>query len=130
VDAFSSDAIPTHLLTHEAFKLYFEHLKPDGVLAVHISNRFVDLSPVCFRAAEHVGRSARVLRSAGDGMSDASVWVLITSNEGLFHEAQFHGASVQLAAAPASFMGWTDQYSSVWPVLKLDGMARLPADAT
>ena len=44
--AFSSDAIPVHLLTKEAMELYFRHLKPDGILAVHISNRYLDLQPV------------------------------------------------------------------------------------
>src|SRR5262249_12979599 len=52
VDAFSSDSIPVHLLTEEAMEVYFSHLKPDGVLAVHISNRYLDLEPVCLRAAE------------------------------------------------------------------------------
>ena len=47
VDAFSSDAIPIHLLTREALALYFQHLKPDGILALHISNRYLDLAPVC-----------------------------------------------------------------------------------
>ena len=46
VDAFSSDSIPVHLLTLEAMELYFRHLRPDGVLAVHISNRYLDLAPV------------------------------------------------------------------------------------
>jgi len=131
VDAFSSDAIPTHLLTHEAFKLYVEHLKPNGVLAVHISNRFVDLGPVCLRASEQVNRSARVLRSSGDSLTDASVWVLITANDALFEQPQFQGADVQFATADATFMGWTDQYSSLWPVLKFGGVAvPPPADAT
>ena len=46
VDAFSSDAIPLHLLTEEAHRVYFRALAPDGLLLVHISNRFVDLHPV------------------------------------------------------------------------------------
>ena len=52
VDAFSSDAIPIHLLTREALALYFHHLKPNGILALHISNRYLDLVPVCARGAE------------------------------------------------------------------------------
>ena len=51
VDAFSSDAIPVHLLTREALAVYFRHLKPDGILALHISNRYLDLEPVCAKAA-------------------------------------------------------------------------------
>lgn len=117
VDAFSSDAIPTHLLTNEAIEIYFRHLQPEGVLAVQISNRYLDLTPVCLRAAEHVNRSATVVRSAGDGMANASVWVLITSNEALLRKPQFQDAHLRPALAEPDFEGWTDQYSSVWPVL-------------
>ncbi len=120
VDAFSSDAIPIHLLTNEAFELYFRHLQPDGVLAVHISNRYLDLVPVCLRAAQHVGSSATVVRNAQDEIANASHWVLITSNSDLLHRRQFVGADMQPATAQPAFQGWTDQYSSVWSVLSLD----------
>ena len=119
IDAFSSDAIPMHLLTNEAVALYFRHLKPDGVLAIHISNRYLDLTPVCLRAAEHVKRMAMVVRSPGDEMSNASDWVLVTSNQALLQHPLFTGAYMLPAHASASFAGWTDQYSSVWPVLSL-----------
>ncbi|HWK49756.1 MAG TPA: fused MFS/spermidine synthase, partial [Steroidobacter sp.] len=119
IDAFSSDAIPTHLLTREAFALYFKHLKPDGVLAVHISNRFIDLAPVCARSAEYVRRSARVVRSISDGTYDTSIWVLVTSNQALLTRPEFQGANTYDATAGASFPGWSDQYSSVWPLLRL-----------
>ncbi|HEY4366096.1 MAG TPA: fused MFS/spermidine synthase [Steroidobacteraceae bacterium] len=119
VDAFSSDAIPTHLLTNEAIELYFRHLKPDGVLAIHISNRYLDLTPVCLRAAEHVNRSAWVVRDPKEAMSDASDWVLITADRKLLNQPAFAGAHVQPAQAGASFKGWTDQYSSIWPVLSV-----------
>src|SRR5260370_30029976 len=64
VDAFSSDSIPVHLLTKEAFGLYFRHLKDNGVLAVHVSNRYVDLEPVVARAAAALGKEAMVVDSA------------------------------------------------------------------
>lgn len=121
IDAFSSDAIPAHLLTNEAFELYFKHLRPNGVLAVHISNRYVNLAPVCARAAEHVGKPARVVVSVSDGMFDTSVWVLVTANQALFKQPQFQDASMYEATAEGSFAGWTDQYSSIWPVLNLSG---------
>lgn len=127
IDAFSSDAIPTHLLTNEAFELYFKHLRPDGVLAVHISNRYVDLAPVCARAAEHVGKSARVVRSLSDGMFDTSIWVLVTANEALLERAEFQDASMYRAQAQPTFAGWTDQYSSLWPLLNLSGTAHAAA---
>lgn len=127
IDAFSSDAIPAHLLTNEAFELYFKHLRADGVLAVHISNRYVDLVPVCARAAQHVGKSARVVRSVSDGMFDTSIWVLVTANQALFERAQFRDASTHPATADPSFAGWTDRYSSLWPLLNLSGRAHSAA---
>ncbi len=56
IDAFSGDAIPVHLLTREAFRIYWRHLKPDGVLAVHISNRYLNLAPVVMLAAKESGK--------------------------------------------------------------------------
>ena len=118
LDAFSSDAIPVHLLTHEAMDVYMRHLQSDGVLAVHISNRYLDLVPVCQRAAEHVGRVALVIEEPSDRMAHASTWVLITSNLELLQRQPFEGAAIEAAAAPPHFKGWTDRYSNVWSVLK------------
>ncbi|MFZ5829847.1 MAG: spermidine synthase [Planctomycetota bacterium] len=70
LDAFSSDAIPTHLLTNEAFAVYDKHLAPDGVLAVHISNRYLDLSPVVRKLADKHG--FRVIRIDTDYPSEWS----------------------------------------------------------
>jgi hypothetical protein len=119
VDAFSSDAIPMHLLTHEAMEVYMRHLKPDGVLAVHISNRYLDLLPVCRRAADHVGRFAVLIEEPADLMAHASSWVLITSNMELLEHKTFEGALIEAAYAPEGFKGWTDQYSNIWSVLKI-----------
>ncbi|MBK6406875.1 MAG: fused MFS/spermidine synthase, partial [Holophagales bacterium] len=65
VDAFSGDSIPVHLLTREAFALYQRHLAPGGVLAVHCSNRFLNLPPVVALAAKSRGLEARVVHSPG-----------------------------------------------------------------
>ncbi len=119
VDAFSSDAIPVHLLTQEAIETYLRHLRPNGVLAVHISNRYLDLLPVCQSAAERVGRFSVLVEEPADMMAHASSWVLITSDLALLKAQPFAGAQVLIAAAPAGFKGWTDQYSNVWSVLKL-----------
>lgn len=119
VDAFSSDAIPVHLLTREAMETYMRHLQPDGVLAVHISNRYLDLLPVCQRAAEDLGRFAVLIEEPSNTLAHASSWVLITSNPDLLQQRPFAGAQMQAAAAPPGFKGWTDQYSNIWSVLKL-----------
>ena len=119
IDAFSSDAIPTHLLTNEAIALYFEHLRPDGVLAIHISNRYLDLAPVCLRGAEHVNRPATIVRNERDSLSNASTWVLITDNVAMFQDEQFLGVDLAAPTAEKSFRAWTDEYSSLWQVLKI-----------
>jgi hypothetical protein len=121
IDAFSSDAIPTHLLTREAMALYLKHLTPDGVLAVHVSNRYLDLVPVVQRAAEHLGVPAVVIEEPSDEMAHASTWMLITSNVDLLRAEPFRGAELKAASAPPDFRGWTDQYSNVWSVLKFWG---------
>jgi hypothetical protein len=70
VDAFSSDAIPAHLLTKEAFTMYFQHLEDDGLLAVHISNRYLDLEPVVERLCRELGLQARIMHGRGDPVDD------------------------------------------------------------
>jgi SAM-dependent methyltransferase len=119
VDAFSSDAIPVHLLTVEAMKQYARHLKPDGVLAVHISNRYVDLEPVCARAAEYLGRAALVVEQASNLMIHETTWVLITSNAELLGREPFEGAVLRAATADPQFRMWTDQYSNLVALLRL-----------
>ena len=87
VDAFSSDAIPVHLLTREAIQLYFRHLKPEGVLALHISNRYLDLKPVCEGGAEAVGRQAWVVEDEGD---EASYFSVVHLGAGDFRSLDVH----------------------------------------
>ncbi len=79
IDAFSSDSIPVHLITSEAAALFFQHLKPDGILAYHISNRFLDLKPVLANIAQANNLSVRLITdSPGDGStSSITDWVLL-----------------------------------------------------
>jgi len=119
VDAFISDAIPVHLLTREAFALYWRHLKPDGVLAVHVSNRYVDLEPIVAKAAAESGKIARLIENdsnVAEGISRSS-WVLVTSRKDLFEGPTLNkGATIEV---PPDFRAWTDDYSNLWRVLRL-----------
>jgi SAM-dependent methyltransferase len=119
IDAFSSDAIPAHLLTREAFAVYLRHLKPNGILAVHISNRYLDLEPVCERIAEQLKRSAMLVHTSASEAVDASDWILISADERPWSNPVFAGADMRRPRGDPSFKGWTDQYSSLWPLLKL-----------
>ena len=64
VDAFSGDSIPVHLLTVEAFDLYFHHLKPSGALAIHVTNKHLDLAPVVSRVATRCGARALLIHNS------------------------------------------------------------------
>lgn len=122
VDAFSSDAIPIHLLTREALTLYFRHLKPDGILALHISNRYLNLEPVCARGAQELGKQAMVVNDDGQDADylSSSTWVLVTADGAWFGMEPFKNADIAPAKAPATFRTWTDNYSNIFQILKLD----------
>ena len=119
VDAFSSDAIPVHLLTREALAVYFRHLKPDGILALHISNRYLDLEPVCARGAEYFAKQAMTVTDDGyeEPYFSASTWVLVTSDETIFQDDAFDQAFIQPSEAKSSFRAWTDDYSNIVQIL-------------
>jgi len=121
VDAFSSDAIPVHLLTSEALALYFHHLKADGILALHISNRYLDLAPVCARGAEKLGKQSMVVDDDGEEASymSASTWVLVTAQPEWFRDKSFAGADMHRGVAPPTFRTWTDDYSNLFQILTL-----------
>jgi len=119
VDAFSSDAIPVHLLTREAVQLYFRHLKPEGVLALHISNRYLDLKPVCEGGAAAVGRQAWVVEDEGDEASylSSSTWVLVSSDLSLYQGTFFKDATISQYPPKKGFRPWTDDYSNLFQIL-------------
>lgn len=122
VDAFSGDAIPVHLLTREAFAVYFRHLKPGGILAVHVTNHYLDLAPVVKIAAEFYGKEARVVRSERRAPDDAkdevpSVWVLVSDQSDTFTRSPLRGKANQIELRNG-LEPWTDDYSSLYSVLK------------
>lgn len=120
VDAFSGDAIPAHLLTVEAIRGYFQHLKPDGLLAMHITNTYLDLRPVMAAAAEHLGMVALMYRLSKNDLQAhcrRCIWVLLMrpeTAEGLPDTLQ---GGVPLLPEPG-FRPWTDTFSNLLSVLK------------
>jgi hypothetical protein len=115
VDAFSGDAIPIHLLTREAFALYFRHLKPDGLLLVHISNSHLDLQPVVLAGASHEGREALLIDNGPDKAHGVfrATWIIIGRGT-VFEQLRSKGKLLDSRHA----RGWTDDYSSLLPILK------------
>jgi len=118
VDAFSGDSVPIHLLTVEAFAQYFRHLKPDGVLVVHITNRFLDLRPVVKSAADHFKKDVRLVESDNipEKLVFSSRWALISSDPGFFKDARLSSAK-KIDDTPG-FKIWKDDYSSIFSILK------------
>ena len=118
VDAFSGDSIPVHLLTREAFELYFRHLNPQGVLAVHISNQYLNLAPVVAGAANWLGKEAVVVENKADSPRGIyrATWVLVGNRQGFIGQAEIEKAGTVLGAG-SSQLQWTDDYSSLFKVL-------------
>jgi len=121
LDAFSSDAIPVHLLTREALELYLSHLTPDGVLAFHISNRHIALGPVLAGSARSLDLSAvEEMHSttpddavAGQRPSD---WVLMSRDRTAFNPLVAAGGWTRLQGSQTSPL-WTDDFSNILTVL-------------
>ncbi|MGH7358867.1 MAG: spermidine synthase, partial [Candidatus Rokuibacteriota bacterium] len=122
VDAFSGDAVPAHLLTHEALAVYVRHLAPTGILALHVSNRFVDLEPVVAGGALALGRPAVTVIGEGDGerLCYYSQWILIPPRDGQRRYPELWQLGTRLEPTPG-FRPWTDEIWSLYPVLRKGG---------
>jgi hypothetical protein len=118
VDAFSGDAIPLHLLTEEAVTLYRQRLAPGGILAFHVSNQHVDLEPPIALLAHSAGMTAmRVSTAANDERGEfGASWMLLTDNPAFFAQSGVVGHGHPATLQPGLQL-WTDDYSSLLPVL-------------
>jgi hypothetical protein len=119
VDAFSGDAIPLHLLTTQALALYRRHLAPGGILAFHISNKYVDLEAPIALVAKSAGLSAmRVTNDPNDERGEfTSSWMLVTDNVWFLSEPEV-ARQLRTPALPARMRVWTDDYSSLLPLIR------------
>jgi hypothetical protein len=125
VDAFSSDSIPIHLLTTEAFAVYLANLQPQGVLAFHISNRYLDLQPLVGALAAGHGLQAVVVASPGEDVGTyAAVWVLVTRNQVFFDLPAIQAHSKPLPTPDSPVRPWRDDYSNLVQVLRWDVVLR------
>lgn len=106
LDAFSDDSIPVHLLTREAFELYFERLRPDGVLAIHLTNRYLELDPVVAAAAAAVGKHSAMVHSLADQAQSLSAadWAIV--------------GDLPRTPTRRTIRVWTDEYSNLFQVWK------------
>ncbi len=115
VDAFSSDAIPMHLLTREAFQIYLRHLKPDAILIFHISNRYLDLEPVVSQVAHENGFQGVTVADEGDTQSYyvASTWMVLSRDPSIFNNPLLQDPSIRPMRIDPGFRAWTDDYSNI-----------------
>lgn len=123
MDAFSSDAVPVHLLTAEAFDIYRKHIKPDGIIAVNVTNRFVDLRPVVRAQAERLGMKATLIVGRSDYSRDIYYcsWMLVTANEDFLQHPAVAADRTEDEEGEwpeGKTILWTDDYSNLFRILK------------
>jgi SAM-dependent methyltransferase len=122
VDAFSSDAIPVHLITREALGVYLRHVKPDGIVAFHVSNRFLDLIPVVTRLAKEHGAHAVLVRDDPDEEEDyqrsRTDWVLVSRNAAALKRKEIVERGAVDPEERSDWRTWTDDYSNLIQILK------------
>jgi hypothetical protein len=124
LDAFSGDAVPTHLLTAEAMDIYLPRIATeanmgvDGALLIHVSNRYLDLDRVARGAAQHIGFDSLQIKSQAD--DDRSInsadWVVLTKNKALL--AKLAPSATQLSPDDKPPVLWTDAHSSLFEILR------------
>ena len=119
VDAFSSDAIPIHLLTRECFAIYHRHLAPNGLLLMHLTNRHLDLVPVVRAQAAAIGAQAALISSLPDealGTKKAD-WMVVTSNQEFLDNPVIKSRLTPPPVERPDIL-WSDDYASLWQILK------------
>jgi hypothetical protein len=121
LDAFNSDSIPVHLLTREAFEVYLRHLKPNGILAVHISNHFLKLEPVVAGLARHFSLETALVDH--DAKPEqwwiySSTWMLLARDRQVLDVPSIRSATKTESAHNDSTLLWTDDFSSLFRILR------------
>ena len=119
VDAFSSDAIPVHLITREALQVYLKHIKPDGAVAFHVTNRYLRLAPVVRQLAEEIGYEAILITddAEDDKYLSRTDWVIVTRNRNFIDDEEVKDKRVTIEPIPG-MRTWTDDFNNLFQILK------------
>ena len=118
IDAFSSDAIPVHLITREAVEVYLRHMQPDGVIAYHVTNRYLNLVPVVEGIAQQLGLKSLWIDDPGlDPLGSSSSWVLLARDPARLNDARLTDFSTAIAPR-RDWRVWTDDFNNLVQVLK------------
>ena len=119
LDTFSSDSIPVHLVTKEAFALYLAHLDSNGMIAAHITNLHLDLQPVLWQLAQYYDLSIRRVEYQGDANGGyASHWILLAPDAASLNIPAIQERAVDLHGYSTNVRLWTDAYSNLFQILK------------
>jgi SAM-dependent methyltransferase len=119
LDTFDSDAIPVHLIDEQAFQIYLQHLKPGGILAVHVSNRHFDFVPVVQALAQHFRLHMILVQNPENDLGGlSSIWVLLSQDASSLENPQIERHATRLSDQTASIRLWTDNYSNPMEILR------------
>ena len=118
VDAFSSDSIPVHLITKEAMAVYLKHVKPNGAIVFHVTNRFLKLAPVVKQLADDLGLFTALIVDEADGtVFSKTDWVIVTRNKALVENEAVAQKSSEIDVIPGLRL-WTDDFNNLFQILK------------
>ena len=118
VDAFSSDAIPVHLITREALQVYLKHIKPDGAIAFHVTNRYLNLAPVVKLLADEAGmESVLITDDPDDANLSRTDWVIVTKNKDFINDPDVVAKRVKIEPIPR-LTPWSDDFNNLFRILK------------
>ena len=119
VDAFSSDAIPVHLITREALQVFLKHLRPGGAVAFHVTNRYLRLAPVVKQLADEIGYEAILITddAEDDKYLSRTDWVIVTKNRDFIDNEDVKAKRVVIEPI-AGMRTWTDDFNNLFQILK------------
>jgi spermidine synthase len=120
IDAFSSDSIPVHLITREALALYLKHMQPDGIIAFHVTNRYLDLPPVVKMIADANGMPSVLVEHDPDESDERysrTDWTLVTNDRSFLQSSALVQARTEVEVPPRLSL-WTDDFNNLLRILK------------
>ena len=117
IDAFSSDAIPIHLITSEAVEIYQKHINATGVIAMHVTNRYLDLKPVVNAIAQSRGLSVAWIKETYNDGNTRSDWILLAKDKALLDRPEI-SQSARVIPPTTDRRLWTDDFNNLLQVLQ------------
>jgi len=122
LDAFNGGAIPSHIVTEEAFDIYLRCLKPDGIIAWHATNRYIDFIPLAYAVAKRLGLRMAIVESVGDFVvSSDAMWILLARDDSILGCPAIEEARLKDISDKRAVKMWTDDFSNILALLKPGG---------